>query len=169
MTSQQFHIITDWSLKAPREKVWPVLMAAEQWPSWWRAVKSVERLADGDAAGVGAVHRMTWHSMLWRAVLPYSLTFDMHTTRIEPLTRIEGEAEGALSGSGRWDIWPDGTRTRVRYDWVVELMEPRLRFLGPLLRQAFIWNHEAIMGSGFSGLVTRLAGRNGNLQPMRKA
>lgn len=174
MTSPHFHVITDWSLNAPRDKVWPVLFAAEQWPSWWRALKHVELVADGDESGVGAVRRMTWSTLplpsrrLDRA-LPLSLTLDMHTTRVEPMSRIEGEANGALSGHARWDIWPDGQRTRVRYDWIAEVMEPRLRALAPLMRRAFIWQHNRIMASGFKGLVTALASSKGKAQPARKS
>jgi hypothetical protein len=110
----------------------------------------------------------TWQALAWRAALPYSLTFDMRTTRIEPMTRIEGEAKGAVSGTGRWDVWPDGRRTRVRYEWIVELVEPRLRLLAPLLRQAFIWNHNVVMSSGFKGLVAELATQRGKPQLVRK-
>lgn len=178
MASPHFHVITNWSLNSPREKVWPVLIAAEQWPSWWRALKSVEVVADGDEAGVGAVRRMTWSALPWNTLplpstrlgqaLPLSLTVDMRITRVEPMTRIEGEAEGALSGRTRWDIWPDGQHTRVRHDWIAEVMEPRLRLLAPLLRQVFVWQHTKIMASGFKGLVTALAAPARKPQPLRK-
>jgi hypothetical protein len=183
MASPHFHVITDWSLNSPREKVWPVLIAAEQWPSWWRALKHVEIVTDGDEAGVGAVRRMTWNTLPWSTLpwttlplrsasleqaLPLSLTLDMHITRVEPMTRIEGEAEGALCGRARWDVWPDGQQTRVRYDWIAEVMEPRLRLLAPLLRQVFIWQHTRIMASGFKGLVTALAAPARKIQPLRK-
>jgi uncharacterized protein YndB with AHSA1/START domain len=178
MTSPHFHVITDWSLNAPRDKVWPVLIAAEQWPSWWRALKRVELVADGDESGVGAVRRMTWSTLPWSTLplpsrrleqaLPLSLTLDMHITRVEPMRRIEGEARGAVSGRARWDIWPDGQRTRVRYDWIAEVMEPRLRQLAPLLRQVFVWQHNKIMASGFKGLVAALAAPAGKPQPLRK-
>src|SRR5690348_13639065 len=99
MPATAFHLITDWSFAAPREAVWRALMAPEEWPSWWRAVAAVERLAAGDANGVGAVRRMTW-----RTALPYTLTFDMRMTRIEPMALIEGRAEGELTGLGRWRL-----------------------------------------------------------------
>ena len=178
MKSPHFHVITDWNLNAPRDKVWPVLIAAEQWPSWWRALKHVELVADGDESGVGAVRRMTWSTLPWSTLplrskslgrtLPLSLTLDMHITRVEPMRRIEGEAKGAVSGHARWDIWPDGQRTRVRYDWIAEVMEPRLRQLAPLLRQVFVWQHNRIMASGFKGLVAALAAPVGKPQPLRK-
>ncbi len=109
MPSMNFHLTTDWSFNAPREAVWQALSTPEEWPSWWRAAKNVERIADGDDNGIGAVRRMTWSVMIWRTALPYTLTFDMRTTRVEPMTRIEGQAEGELSGIGRWAIWPDET------------------------------------------------------------
>jgi len=155
-----------------------VLIAAEQWPTWWRALKRVELVADGDESGVGAVRRMTIeHAALEYAAfehaplpgkLPLSLTLDMRITRVEPLRRIEGEAEGALSGRARWDLWPDGPRTRVRYDWIAEVMEPRLRQLAPLLRQVFVWQHNRITASGFKGLVAALGTSAGKAQPLRK-
>jgi len=164
MPSTNFHLTTDWSFSSPREAVWQALSTPEEWPSWWRAVKKVERIADGDENGVGAVRRMTWSTMIWRTALPYTLAFDMRTTRIEPMTRIEAQAEGELSGIGRWAIWPDGRRTRVRYEWIVEVKEPRMRLLTPLLRPVFVWNHNTVMGWGFKGLVAKLAAP----QPARK-
>jgi uncharacterized protein YndB with AHSA1/START domain len=169
MRTVNFHLTTDWSFNSSREAVWQALSTPEDWPSWWRAAKKIERIADGDENGLGAVRRMTFRAMAWRTALPYSLTFDMRTTRIEPMTRIEGQvehvegqAEGALSGIGRWGIWPDGRRTRVRYEWIVEVKEPRLRLLVPLLRQVVIWNHNTVMASGFNGLVAKLTAKKAN-------
>ena len=168
MSSPQFNIITDWTLNTPHEKVWPVLVDAERWPLWWRAVKRVERIAEGDENGVGAVRRVTWSAMIGRVALPFALAVDMRTTRVEPMTRIEREAEGPLSGTGRWDVWPDGRQTRIRYEWRVKLVEPRLRMLAPLLRQAFIWNHAWTMDAGFKGLVAELGGQSARSQPLRR-
>ena len=154
MPSTAFHLITDWSFAAPREAVWQALMAPEEWPSWWRAVAKVERIADGDARGVGAVRRMTW-----RTALPYTLTFDMRVTRVEPMTLIEGRAEGELTGLGRWTLQADGARTAARYEWIVEVTKPWQRRLAPLLRPVFTWNHTMVMAWGYAGLVKKLAGR----------
>jgi uncharacterized protein YndB with AHSA1/START domain len=113
MPATKFNLVTDWSFGAPRTAVWQALMQPEQWPSWWRAVVSVERLADGDANGVDAVRRMTW-----RSALPYTLTFDMRVIRVEPMSLIEGLAEGELEGLGRWTLSGDGALTHVRYEWI---------------------------------------------------
>jgi hypothetical protein len=114
-------------------------------------VERVELLQPGDADGVGALRRMTW-----RTALPYSLTFDMRTVRVEPMTLIEGHAEGELRGIGRWTVAADSMHTRVRYDWRVEVTQPWMRLVAPLARPVFAWNHGVVMGWGGEGLARRL-------------
>lgn len=151
MASQQFNLVTEWRLSAPLDRVWAELMHPDDWPQWWKAVKGVETLAEGDASGVGAVRRLTWTS-----ALPYELTFDMRSTRIEPMTLIEGRASGELDGTGRWTMRPEGQGTHVRYDWQIEVTKPWMRALAPILRPAFAWNHNVVMGWGYEGLSRRL-------------
>ena len=50
-------------------------------------MKQVDFCAKGDEAGIGSVLRMRWST-----ALPYDLTFEMQTVRIEPLVTIEGRA-----------------------------------------------------------------------------
>jgi len=149
----KFHLITDWRIDAPREAVWRALMTPEEWPQWWRAVASVEHIGDGDGNGVGAVRRMTW-----RTALPYRLTFTMRMTRVEPMSLIEGRAEGELAGIGRWTLSGDGARTNVRYEWIVDVAKPWQRLLAPLLRPVFTWNHNKVMQWGQEGLARKLGG-----------
>jgi uncharacterized protein YndB with AHSA1/START domain len=150
----EFHLVTDWTLAAPREAVWTELTTPEYWPDWWRAVERVELLEAGDADGVGALRRMTW-----RTALPYSLSFDMRTVRVEAKTLIEGHAQGELTGVGRWTLAADGAQTRVRYDWRVEVTRSWMRFVAPIARPVFAWNHGVVMGWGHEGLVRRLSAR----------
>src|SRR5690349_14293585 len=144
MAPQQFNLVTEWRFSATVDRVWAELMRPDDWPQWWKAVKRVQTLAEGDADGVGAVRRLTWGS-----ALPYELTFDMRSTRIEPMTVIEGRASGELDGTGRWTIRPDGQGTHVRYDWQIEVTKPWMRALAPVLRPAFAWNHNVVMGWGY--------------------
>jgi uncharacterized protein YndB with AHSA1/START domain len=152
MASGRFHLITDWTLAAPVEPIWQALMAPEQWPSWWRAVARVETITEGDANGVGARRRIAW-----RTALPYTLTFVMRVTRVEPMTLIEGRAEGELDGLGRWTLAADGGRSHVRYDWIVEVTRPWMRIAAPVLRPVFAWNHGVVMRWGYEGLARKLA------------
>jgi uncharacterized protein YndB with AHSA1/START domain len=151
MTAQQFHLVTEWHFDAPIERVWAVLIAPDDWPSWWRAVKRVEILQHGDAAGVGAVRRFTWGT-----ALPYTVIFDMTATRIEPMRCLEGRARGELDGVGLWTVTPAGDGTDVRYDWDIAVTRAWQRMLAPVLKPVFAWNHGVVMGWGYEGLVRRL-------------
>jgi hypothetical protein len=124
---------------------------SENWPEWWPGVEKVEKLKDGDANHIGALHRYTWKSKL-----PYRLIFQMETTRVEPVSWIEGRAIGELQGVGRWQLSNDGEITSVRYDWKVETTKAWMNLLAPLARPAFSWNHNVVMGWGGAGLAKRL-------------
>ena len=146
-----YDFITLWRVAAPLEDVWDLIYHSEQWPEWWKGVEKVEKLSDGDANHIGAIHRYTWKSKL-----PYRLVFEMKTTRIEPLALIEGQAIGELQGQGRWQFSNDGATTTVRYDWKVATTKCWMNYLAPIARPVFKWNHDVVMGWGGEGLARRL-------------
>ncbi len=150
---RRYTFVTEWDIPAPVERVWDELMAPEQWPDWWRGVVRVELVRDGRADGCGVVRRYTWRSRL-----PYRLTFDMETIRIEPRSLIEGCARGELDGRGCWQLTPAGGHTRVRYDWEVAVTKSWMKRLDPLARRLFEWNHDVVMEWGRQGLVKRVKG-----------
>jgi uncharacterized protein YndB with AHSA1/START domain len=151
MPSQQFHLVTQWTFASAPVAVWAALIEPEQWPAWWRAVKKVELIEPGDAGGVGAYRRFTW-----RTALPYTITFNMRTVRIEPLALIEGEADGELTGTGTWTLTPAKGGTQVCYDWIVDATKPWMRLSAPLLGPLFAWNHNKVMQWGYEGLRQQL-------------
>lgn len=152
MVARQFILITDWTFDAPIERVWALIERTDDWPGWWPAVRAVSCLREGDERGVGAVRRLTW-----RTALPYSLSFDVEVTQVEPLAFIEGRARGELDGVGQWMFQPAGERTHVRYDWRVDVTKAWMRAMAPLLRPVFAWNHGKVMAWGADGARRRLA------------
>lgn len=151
MPATRFDLVSEWRFDAPVARVWDELMAPDRWPQWWRAVKKVETISNGDAQGIGAFRRFTWGT-----ALPYELSFNMTATRIEPMRTIEGRAKGELDGTGRWTLTPEGQGTHVRYDWMVDITNPWQVALAPILRPVFAWNHHVVMGWGHEGLTARL-------------
>src|SRR5215217_4514216 len=131
-----YAFITIWKYKAPQQDVWDLIFNSERRPTWWRGVEKVEKIKDGDAKHVGSVFRYTWKSKL-----PYRLVFDMETTRVEPISIIEGRALGELQGFGRWTLTHAHEVTTARYDWNVETTKAWMNLLAPVARPFFSWNH----------------------------
>jgi hypothetical protein len=91
-------------------------------------------------------------------VLPYTVGFDMRTTRIERPLVLEGEARGELEGVGRWRLY-EGEATAVTYEWAVRTTRPWMNALAPVGSPVFVWSHNALMRWGGECLAQRLGGR----------
>ena len=148
-----YSFLTTWILDAPRERVWDAVYEIERWPEWWRGVRRVEKLADGDDGGVGSVYRQEW-----RSVIPYPVRFETRITRIELPHLIEAEAEGELAGTGRWRFF-GGRETAVTYEWDVRTTRAWMNIVAPLARPVFRWNHNVVMHQGGAGLADLLGAR----------
>ena len=84
-----YEFATIWRIKAPIGTVWNEICHSEVWPTWWKGVESVVEVRKGNERGVGSILRYTWKSKL-----PYKLTFEMQTVRVEPPLLLEGIASG---------------------------------------------------------------------------
>ena len=150
----RYEFLTTWCLEAPIDQVWDALYASERWPEWWRGVERVQVLEPGDENRVGELARYTWRSRL-----PYTLEFDMRTTRVERPFLVEGSAQGELTGEGRWRLFEGNGATAVTYEWAVVTTERWMNVLAPLARPVFAWNHDVVMRNGGVGLAERLGVR----------
>lgn len=146
-----FELVTVWRVRSPLSAVWEAISHSERWPEWWPGVESVLELDAGDADGIGNLRRFTW-----KGVLPYRLTFDIRTTRIEPQRMIEGLASGDVVGAGSWRFAPEGDATVVRYEWLVRTTKGWMDVLARFARPLVVWNHHTVMGWGAKGLARRL-------------
>lgn len=149
-----YAFLTTWLLDSPRKPVWDAIHDQKGWPSWWRGVESVEELRGGNEVddGVGSISRMVWKSLL-----PYRVSFEVTTTRVEYPVLMEGHAVGELEGVGRWRLYEQDGITAVLYEWNVATTKPWMNRLAPLLRPAFEWNHDWVMARGGEG-IARLLG-----------
>ena len=145
----EYAFLTTWLLESPREPVWEAIHDQERWPSWWRGVEEARSLPPGDnATGLGSVSRMVWKSLL-----PYRVSFEVTTTRVEHPTLMEGHAVGELEGTGRWRLYEQDGVTAVLYEWNVRTTKPWMNLFAPLLRPAFEWNHDWVMRRGGEGIA----------------
>jgi len=147
----EYEFVTIWRVSAPIEAVWNEIYHSDRWPEWWKGVERVEVTREGDASGVGSVRSYTWKSKL-----PYRLSFEAETIRVESPHQLEARAFGELQGSGLWRLTSEVDATVARYDWKVDATKPWMRVVAPVARPLFEWNHDVIMGWGAQGLANRL-------------
>jgi uncharacterized protein YndB with AHSA1/START domain len=146
----EYEFVTTWCLDAPIDRVFSAIEDSARWPEWWQGVRSAELLEEGDENGVGRLWRY-----VWRSRLPYNLEFDSRVTRLERPWLIEGQAEGELTGLGRWRLF-EGRGTAVVYEWNVTTSRRWMNALAPLARPLFAWNHDVVMRQGAEGLARLL-------------
>ena len=149
-----YHFTTHWHFDYPLEDVWEEIRLMEHWPEWWKYVKKVEKIREGDDNEIGSIRRITWST-----ALPYSLTFDSELTHLDYPKMMEGRAFGDLTGTGVWHFATNGKGTNVQYDWNVKVTKAWLKIFEPVLKPIYKWNHDAVMQAGLDGLTKRLAGK----------
>jgi hypothetical protein len=150
----QYHLASRWTFTAPVGAVWAELSRPESWPSWWKGVRAVRLLEQGDGSGMGAYRRITW-----RGALLSSVTFNLRTVKIEPRALIEAVADGQLTGIGRWQLMRTGVVTEVQHAWIVNVNVPGVPILAGLTGMLFKWNYRFLMEAGRRGLESRVGVR----------
>lgn len=146
-----YSFITKWRVNAPINQVWDALYKQEDWPLWWKGVKQVKIIAEGNGHNIGKKAFYTWKS-----VLPYTLSFTIESVFVQPYDVMEGKATGELQGRGVWMFEERGGVTYVQYNWDVNTTKTWMNFLAPILKPAFTWNHNIIMKWGAQGLAKKL-------------
>jgi uncharacterized protein YndB with AHSA1/START domain len=141
----EYVFVDEWDVDAPIEAVFEALADARTYPRWWRPVY-IESEADGPAE-VGRVSRH-----YFKGRLPYKLRTTSTIVALTRPTSFETEVEGDLSGRGVWTLTPAGGGTHVRFDWRVNADRALLRYLTPILRPVFRWNHNWAIARAIEGL-----------------
>jgi hypothetical protein len=59
---------------------------------------------------------------------------------------------GDLTGSGQWTLTPTDGKVHVRVDWTVFADRPLLRYLTPVFRPIFRYNHNWSVKRAIEGL-----------------
>jgi len=147
----EYRFLTTWLVEAPREPVWDAIYDSERWPEWWHGVLEADKLEEGDENGIGQYGRYVWKSKL-----PYKLEFFVRTTKVEKPHLLEGNAEGELTGVGRWRLFEQGDVTAALYEWNVSTTRAWMNLLSPVARPIFAVNHDYVMRNGGQGLAKLL-------------
>ena len=118
----------------PPSAVFEVLGDAGTYPEWWKPV--YHRRQGGGSPGVGRIVHQHF-----RGPLPYTLE---DSGRDRPLRTPSDNRVTCGRRPFRtavWTITPRNGGSHVRFDWTTTADRPLLRYLSPLLRPLFRWNH----------------------------
>lgn len=163
----RYHFLSEFTMTSGRDAVWAALLAAEEWPSWWRWLKRIEIVGAATSAdGAGAVYRNHIGSPTG-----YSFTFESEIVEVDPLRRIDMTLTGEIDGRIRY-LLSDGPSggTRISYAQLVETPKWWMNLLAPIARPGFTWNHDKLMSDFGRGLAKASGGelmtvRNWTLKP----
>jgi Polyketide cyclase / dehydrase and lipid transport len=147
----RYHLTSEWHIATPVDRVWDALLRASDWPTWWRGIRSVERIAPGDDAGIGMQLRQRW-----RSLLPYTLELDLEIQHVEQRRLLVGRASGDMSGTCTFTFAERGGRTVVRFEMDVRPARAWMNLPPPFAGRVVALNYDAIMRWGGEGLARRL-------------
>jgi uncharacterized protein YndB with AHSA1/START domain len=141
----EYVFIDEWDVDAPQDRVFEALADARTYPAWWTPIyRQVD--ADGPPE-VGRESRQRF-----KARLPYTLSTVSTIVRMEAPREFEVEVDGDLRGHGVWTLTPQNGGVHVRFDWRVHADRALIRYLTPVLRPLFRWNHNVAIRSAMANL-----------------
>lgn len=154
MPSNVFRFDENWEIRdVSVGDVYDVLANGELLPLWWKGVYlEVERLSPGVDPVVGDRFRARA-----RGFLPYELNFILEAAVLDPKRRVVVRTIGDFDGLWSATLSQHAGDVHVAIIWQVTVLRPILKFLAPLLRPAFAWNHRWTTPRGEKGLREYLA------------
>jgi uncharacterized protein YndB with AHSA1/START domain len=151
MASNSYRFEDHWQVPFPIERVWDVLARPEEYPLWWRGVYLSATRLDDEGKRVAVVAR---------GRLPYKLRFTIESVHQEKPRLIAFRATGDfVTDLSRWLLEPRAGGTAVTLEWNPRVEKPLVKFLSPLLKPIFYWNHEWTMRRGERQIAEYLSGR----------
>jgi Polyketide cyclase / dehydrase and lipid transport len=155
MTTNEYHFITEWRVKATVQEVYDIIADAKSLPRWWPSVYlDVREVSPGDKNSIGK--RVYLYTKGW---LPYTLKWHFVVTEnIAPET-MAIRAFGDFEGRGIWIFSAEGENCYVLFDWKIAATKPLIRSLSWLFKPLFSLNHKWAMRRGLQSLKLEIQRR----------
>lgn len=154
MPANTYQFLEQWNFPGyTPAQVYAVLADARLLPQWWQGVYlEAEPLGDDSQPVIGRKVRVKA-----RGFLPYKLNFMVEALRLEQDKLVEVKATGDFNGIWQATLSPQGNGTQVALDWRVTVAMPLIRYLSPVLKPLFAWNHYWTTPRGEAGMLRFLA------------
>ncbi len=146
----KYHFITDWSFRAPAERVWALVKKPESIVEWWPEIKHVKVRGENKDIAKGNIIDVVIKGFL------YKLDITLEIIGIESKKELHLKSSGDLEGNGLLTLKEEEHFTIVRYVWEVNTNGWWINILGLFLKPLLIWNHKKAMDSGYKALKSRV-------------
>ena len=144
---------TEWSIPAPLPVVYEAMTSRSAVRQWWPPMELVDD-DGGDRLRVGSTVSFRVHQAPEVARLAPPFRIHCLYTDVQPERRLREVVSGDLSGvlETLFEETPDGTGTRVTFNWYVRVTNPALNLLGYVAEGVYRHSHDSVMKAGESGL-----------------
>ncbi|MFN7926928.1 MAG: SRPBCC family protein [Blastocatellia bacterium] len=155
MPANEYAFLTEWRVTAPIELVYDILKDGNDYKRWWPDVYlESDYIPSGDPNGIG-----DQVVLLTKGWLPYKLRWTATAERRERPHTIAIRASGDFNGRGVWQLQQVGEECDIKFDWRLTADKPLLRWLSPLFKPIFKWNHRWAMERGHERLQQEIVRR----------
>ena len=148
----RYHFVTDWSFKAPVNRVWDVIKEVEAMPTWWPGFQKAQIRGADKTIRVGT---MIDASVKW--VLG-DLNLTIEVSQLDTNKKLLLKTSGDLQGTGRWLLTQHGSETRTKYYWDVSTTGWLINLVGLLTKPLLVRSHAKVMAAGYKALKSRIEG-----------
>jgi uncharacterized protein YndB with AHSA1/START domain len=151
---------TEWFIPAPLPVVYGAMTSREALRRWWPVMELVDE-GGKDELGAGSSVSFLVHQAPEIARLAPPFRIRCVYTDVEPERMLREVVTGDLSGVllTLFREYPDGSGTRVTFNWYVRVTNPMLNALAYLIERVYRHSHESVMRAGEVGLSEYCATR----------
>jgi hypothetical protein len=163
--ANEYHVETNWQVGGTVQEVYDVISDDEHLVEWWPAAfLRCDLVESGQPGGVGKTLRV-----VTKGWLPYTIDWRQRVTETREPYGLSIETWGDFAGRGVWTFVQNGPNVDVHFDWRIAADKPLLRYLSPLLKPIFAFNHRWAMARGLEGLKLELLRRRATTPEARAA
>lgn len=153
MAANDYHFVTEWSMKGKIEDVYDLLADPIHYPDWWFPGNlEAKELVRGRPDGIGRIV-----SLELKNVIAYTLSWRLENIEAVKPYRLKAQSSGDFAGQGIWTLREENGGVKAVFDWKIRAEKPFLKTFSPVLKPFFIWNHHRVMAAGERGLNRKLS------------
>ncbi len=142
----KYHFITEWSFRAPAERIWALVKEPESIAEWWPEIEKVKIRGENKDIAKGNIIDVAIKGFL------FNLNITLEVIGIESKKELHLKSYGDLEGHGLLTLKEEGDFTKVTYIWEVNTIRWWMNILGLFLKPLLTWSHKKAMDSGYNAL-----------------